>query len=602
MTVVAQREPPTPSSPVAFSSNPLLFPFPPGSSVPVSPVRTPSPPNSPPPIIPMVGANPPRSRMDAIVAARYAPLVLPQPLNSLPIGGYLKQLPKFTGEGDITIEEHLATFYSYADNYVIVDEDVWMRIFVHSLDGEAKKWFRALAPGSITGIEDLDDVFLRQWGDKKDFMYYITEFGSLKRKEGESVSDFSKRFNKMYNKIPAEIKPTEASAKITYASSFDPDFCLLLRERRSTSLSHMQDATLEVESNILAVDQLRNKTDRDRGRGRFEASTSSSSAPLPQMDEVTKLLKSLSARMERLELEGKQTYKNPQNIDNRGNFRRPNNNAPQIMPREQRDRDINDQKIQTPLPKNLAIEEEREEEELEHDPEIHCVGDTSPFPHLTQSAYEESLMNSQINELNKGEKANNSPSKYNLGSKKKEGKSDIPDPSPRVENPAKDATDSGKEMKAQNPPPIAKDLVPEVREIMKPPSLFNFEHEIQKIRIHVPLSELVKHEDFKQSLCKLFQSEPSCHSTDSVNLQDEKSTVILGPMVEDRDDSSPPFYTSLNIHDKVLHNYLMDLGASHNLMPKTIMEELGLEITKLIMICIILIQGECNVLGSSKIW
>jgi hypothetical protein len=123
-----------------------------------------------------------------------------------------------------------------------------------SLDGEDRKWFRALTPGSIDGIEALDDVFLRQWGDKKDFMYYITELGSLKRKEGEFVSDFSKRFNKMYNKIPAEIKTTEASTKITYASDFDPDFCLLLRERRATSLDHMQDAVLEVESNILAVD------------------------------------------------------------------------------------------------------------------------------------------------------------------------------------------------------------------------------------------------------------------------------------------------------------------------------------------------------------
>jgi hypothetical protein len=51
-------------------------------------------------------------------------------------------------------------------------------------------------------------------------------------------------------------------------------------------------------------------------------------------------------------------------------------------------------------------------------------------------------------------------------------------------------------------------------------------------------------------------------------------------MVEDRDNSSPPFYTSLNIHDKLLHNFLMDSGASHNLMPKTVMEELGLEVTR----------------------
>jgi hypothetical protein len=86
--------------------------------------------------------------------------------------------------------------------------DVWMRIFVHSLQGEAIKWFKDLPLGSIDGIEALDNAFLRQWGDKKGFMYYMTEFGSLKRKEGEFVSDFSKRFNKMYNKIATEIKPS----------------------------------------------------------------------------------------------------------------------------------------------------------------------------------------------------------------------------------------------------------------------------------------------------------------------------------------------------------------------------------------------------------
>jgi hypothetical protein len=78
----------------------------------------------------------------------------------------------------------------------------------------------------------------------------------------------------------------------------------------------------------------------------------------------------------------------------------------------------------------------------------------------------------------------------------------------------------------------------------------------------------------------LLQSESPQPTEDSVNLQYENPVVVLGPMVEDRDDSSPPFYTSLNIHDKVLHNCLMDSGASHNLMPKILMEELGLEVTK----------------------
>jgi hypothetical protein len=191
-------------------------------------------------------------------------------------------------------------------------------------------------------------------------------------------------------------------------------------------------------------------------------------------------------------------------------------------------------------------------------------------------------MNSQINELSKGEKAkfNTTPNRYNLMSKKSEGKSDIFDQSLIAERPAKPAALPTKETKTKNISPTTKDSIPEVREIPKPPSSFSFEHEIQKIRIPVPLSKLVKNEDFKRSLSKLLQSKPPQLTTDSINLQDQKPVVILGPMVEDRYDSSPPFYTSLNIHNKVLHKCLMDSRASHNLVPKIVMEELGLEVTK----------------------
>jgi hypothetical protein len=92
----------------------------------------------------------------------------------------------------------------------------------------------------------------------------------------------------------------------------------------------MQDAAVEVESNILEVEKLRRKVDRDKGKGSYETSTYVSSVSPPQMDEVTKLLKSLSSRMERLELEGKKNYRNPPNAENRGNFRRPNN-TPQAI-------------------------------------------------------------------------------------------------------------------------------------------------------------------------------------------------------------------------------------------------------------------------------
>ena len=104
----------------------------------------------------------------------------------------------------------------------------------------------------MADIEALDDIFLKHWGERRDHLYYITEFSNLKRENGESVSNFTKRFNNMYIKIPTKINPTGTSAMINYANAFESDFYLLLRERRFASLSLMQDAALEVESNILA--------------------------------------------------------------------------------------------------------------------------------------------------------------------------------------------------------------------------------------------------------------------------------------------------------------------------------------------------------------
>jgi hypothetical protein len=145
--------------------------------------------------------------------------------------------------------------------------------------------------------------------------------------------------------------------------------------------------------------------------------------------------------MEKLKFEGKQGYRNTQNTNNRGNFRRPNN-SPQIIQRDQINRDRDDKKIQSPLQNNLVTNEEGEEEEV--DPEIHCLGDTSSSPHLTQYAYEEALMGIQLNELRKGERNSGNPNRYNLGSKKKEGNPDIPDQPTRTEHPVKKVATSCK--------------------------------------------------------------------------------------------------------------------------------------------------------------
>ena len=107
---------------------------------------------------------------------------------------------------------------------------------------------------------------------------------------------------------------------------------------------------------------------------------------------------------------------------------------------------------------------------------------------------------------------------------------------------------------------------------------FNLESEIQKLKITFPLIELMKNDAFKSFILNSLQ--PKVHiGTDFVNLQYYKPVVTLGPMIEELKDSFPHFYISLNIHDKIHHNCLLDSGASHNLIPKAVMDELGLIIT-----------------------
>ena len=110
---------------------------------------------------------------------------------------------------------------------------------------------------------------------------------------------------------------------------------------------------------------------------------------------------------------------------------------------------------------------------------------------------------------------------------------------------------------------------------------FNIENELSKVKIPIPLLELVKKDVYRSQFVKALQIEEGYVS---VNITDDQPKLLFEPEVDGipQDDSVPPFYIRLNIHDFILHNAMLDSGASHNLMPKEIMEKLGLDIKDLI--------------------
>jgi hypothetical protein len=189
----------------------------------------------------------------------------------------MKILLKFTGEGDLTAQEHINFFDQFSYILKIEHEDVYSRLLVQTFEGQVRTWFRTLVAGSLRYYEELENAFIRQWGERRDHLYYLTEFGALRKKNSESVLEFMQRFNKLYNKISVEVKPSQPIAKVTFVGAFDPDFSLLLRERRSTDLTKMQDDSLEIESNMMESRKLKAKIEtRNKENRKFKEQGGSS--------------------------------------------------------------------------------------------------------------------------------------------------------------------------------------------------------------------------------------------------------------------------------------------------------------------------------------
>jgi len=109
---------------------------------------------------------------------------------------------------------------------------------------------------------------------------------------------------------------------------------------------------------------------------------------------------------------------------------------------------------------------------------------------------------------------------------------------------------------------------------------FNVEKKLERVKIPIPLSKLSKNPGYKNQVSKWIQNTSVDAEGDIISLQDEKQTVVFCPSSDMIDEIVPPFYVTLKTNDSMLYNCMLDSRASHNLMPKTIMDHLKLDITR----------------------
>ena len=112
---------------------------------------------------------------------------------------------------------------TFLDLFEVDDEDVSIRIFALSFQGQVKSWFKALPDANISDFQHFIKVFLDRWVIRQNPFLIIEEYNQLKRLPGETVQQFSARFNQVYFLMPADIRPSLRYALLHYPGAFDPE-------------------------------------------------------------------------------------------------------------------------------------------------------------------------------------------------------------------------------------------------------------------------------------------------------------------------------------------------------------------------------------------
>ena len=156
---------------------------------------------------------------------------------------------------------------------------------------------------------------------------------NLKRNVGESVHDYTTRFNNIYNALPPHMKPPQGMALVKYPEGFDADMADQLRERDYNMLEDMKKGAVSVEANLIEKRARLRSEKRVTYRDDNVASSSDQN-----YDKLSKNVEKLQKMMEKMVVTVSNQNRN-QNHNQNQNFRR-NNNTPnrqresnqQVMP------------------------------------------------------------------------------------------------------------------------------------------------------------------------------------------------------------------------------------------------------------------------------
>jgi hypothetical protein len=134
----------------------------------------------------------------------------------------------------------------------------------------------------------------------------------------------------------------------------------------------------------------------------------------------------------------------------------------------------------------------------------------------------------------------------------------------RRKNPKQPTTDQPK------PPPL-KVLLPRTSKTGKVDLNFDFEGDLSKMHVNVPLKEAIKIPSIKEHFDTFFSGSDEPMDP-PIMLQDDHFRVQYG--------ENPPFFMTLTMNNKHLNNCMLDTGVGANMVSLKVMQQMGLKVTR----------------------
>lgn len=163
------------------------------------------------------------------------------------------RLPKFQGNNAITGDHHLTLFVILMEYFEIEFKEVYVKLFIHTLEEDAHDWYKDFPDNSIDSWTKMKNAFILQYGDKTDPKFLLFESENIKKNPNESVHDFNTQFNNTLYRLPRILRPSDESCLIKCYDAFDKKASYYLRDNNPGILRKAFTMALQIENNIKIV-------------------------------------------------------------------------------------------------------------------------------------------------------------------------------------------------------------------------------------------------------------------------------------------------------------------------------------------------------------